>query len=70
MKVKYGNIAFFISKAMKMAFVRMASSAILTSFSSSARTAEVVSKLMHDVETNPGPNCSGVSCFLKVLLIS
>ena len=65
MKIKYGNIAFFISKAMKMAFVRMASSAILTSFSSSARTAEVVSKLMHDVETNPGPNCSGVSCFFK-----
>ena len=38
------------------------SAAILTSLNSSAKTAEVSSKLMHDVETNPGPNCSGVSC--------
>ena len=30
----------------------------------SAKTAEVSTKLMHDVETNPGPNCSGVSNFV------
>ena len=47
------------------AVVIMAATAILTLFSLSARTAEVVSKLMHDVETDPGPNCSGVSCFLE-----
>ena len=29
----------------------------------SAKTAEVALKLMHDVETNPGPNCSGVGNF-------
>ena len=39
-----------------------ATAAILTSLNLSAKTAEVSSKLMHDVETNPGPNCSGVSC--------
>ena len=38
-----------------------ATAAILTSLNLSAKTAEVSSKLMHDVETNPGPNCSGVS---------
>ena len=43
----------------------MSTTAILTSFSFSARTAEVTSKLMHDVETNPGLNCSRVSCFKK-----
>ena len=47
------------------AVVLMAATAILTLFSFSARTAEVSSKLMHDVETNPGPNCSGVSSFVE-----
>ena len=37
---------------------------LFTLFSLSARTAEVASKLMHDVETNPGP-CSGVSSFVR-----
>ena len=37
------------------------SSIAATILSLSAKTAEVSSKLMHDVETNPGPNCSGVS---------
>ena len=41
------------------------SAAILTSLNLSAKTAEVSSKLMHDVETNPGPNCSGVSCLTE-----
>ena len=39
----------------------IATAAILTSLNLSAKTAEVSTKLMHDVETNPGPNCSGVS---------
>ena len=44
----------------------MAATTILTSgLSLSARTAEVASKLMHDVETNPGPNCYGVSSFVQ-----
>ena len=47
------------------AVVLMAGTAILTSLSFSARAAEVASKLMHVVETNPGPNCSGVSCFVE-----
>ena len=42
-------------------FLNAKVAAILTSPSLSAKTAEVSSKLMHDVETNPGPNCSGVS---------
>ena len=41
------------------------SSIAATILSLSAKTAEVSSKLMHDVETNPGPNCSGVSSFLE-----
>ena len=46
------------------AVVPMAATAILTSrLSLSARNAEVSSKLMHDVETNPGP-CSGVRSFV------
>ena len=47
----------------------MSTPAILTSFSFSARTAEVTSKLMHDVETNPGPNCSGVSNFKIIIFV-
>ena len=48
------SVAFFNAKV----------AAILTSPGLSAKTAEVSSKLMHDVETNPGPNCSGVSSFV------
>ena len=35
----------------------------------SAKTAEVSTKLMHDVETNPGPNCSGVSNFVSNFIL-
>ena len=48
----------------KPVLVLMATTAILTTFSFSAKTAEVASKLMHDVETNPGP-CSGVRSFVE-----
>ena len=43
----------------------MTGAAILTLLSLSARIAELASNLMHDVETNPGPNCSAVSSFVK-----
>ena len=47
-------------------FLTTIAATILTStLSLSAKTAEVASKLMHDVETNPGPNCSGVSSFVR-----
>ena len=44
---------------------RIAGTILASALSLSAKTAEVASKLMHDVETNPGPNCSGVSSFLS-----
>ena len=47
--------------------VHMPGMTILMSLSFTAKTAEVASKLMHDVETNPGPNCSGVSSFIRSL---
>ena len=43
----------------------IATTILASALSLSAKTAEVSSKLMHDVETNPGPNCSGVSSFLE-----
>ena len=43
---------------------------MMAAVSFSARTAEVVSKLMHDVETNPGPNCSQVRRCISVPLTS
>ena len=50
----------------RVVFLTTMSATILTSaLSLSAKTAEVTSKLMHDVETNPGPNCSGVSSFVE-----
>ena len=50
----------------RVVFLTTMSAMILTSaLSLSAKTAEVTSKLMHDVETNPGPNCSGVSSFVE-----
>ena len=38
---------------------------MMAAVSFSARTAEVVSKLMHDVESNPGPDCFEVKLFCK-----
>ena len=46
------------------AIAAAALAAVNMSTNLSVKTAEVSSKLMHDVETNPGPNCSGVSSFL------
>ena len=47
----------------RVVFLTSIAAMILTSaLSLSAKTAEVSSKLMHDVETNPGP-CSGVRSF-------
>ena len=52
----------------RVVFLTTMSATILTSaLSLSAKTAEVTSKLMHDVETNPGPNCSGVSSFVLTI---
>ena len=52
--------------ARRVEFLTALATTILTSpLSLSAKTAEVASKLMHDVETNPGPHCSGVSSFLE-----
>ena len=42
----------------------IAATILASALSLSAKTAEVSSKLMHDVETNPGPNCSGVRSFV------
>ena len=47
------------------AIAATALTAVNLSANLSVKTAEVSSKLMHDVETNPGPNCSGVSSFLS-----
>ena len=41
----------------------IAATILASALSLSAKTAEVSSKLMHDVETNPGP-CSGVRSFV------
>ena len=46
----------------------IATTILTSSFSLSAKIAEVSSKLMHDVETNPGPNCFGVSSAGRILI--
>ena len=57
-----------ISNMVMRSFVDlMTGTVILTLLSLSARIAELGSKLVHDVEKNPGPNCSRVSSSLKSL---
>ena len=56
-----------ISNMVMRSFVDLLTGAvILTLLSLSALNAELASKLMHDVETNPGPSCYGVSCFANL----
>ena len=43
----------------------MAATAIIKTVSFSAQTALVANILMHGMETHPGPNCSGVSSFVR-----